>query len=255
MPVFEIILIFYVGAVLGSFSTALIYRVPRGIKWWGAERSKCPSCKTILSFFDLIPILSWCMFLGKCRHCKVQISARYPFVELSSALVCVGAYIVFGLSYELLFIIAASPFLFSLFFIDLKHMILPNQLVFILLVIGVMRLFYFSAVGVFTQVEDLVIPYILGACLYAVLPWGIGWGMTKILKKESLGFGDVKFFFVSGIWLGLGALPYFMMLSGGLAVFYALALKMLNKGEQFPFGPALIASFYFLILFQGSFLA
>lgn len=254
MSLFEIIITFYLGAVLGSFSTALVYRVPRKQKWWGAERSKCPSCNHVLSFFDLIPIISWGVFRGRCRHCKTKVSVRYPLIELCSALACVGAYVVFGWSYELFFIVAVLPFLIALFLIDLKHMILPNQLVFIVLVIGVVRLFYLSTIGAFAQVSDLFVPYIAGACLYAFLPWLIGWIMTKILKKDSLGFGDVKFFFTSGIWLGLDLLPHFMILSGGGAVFYALILRVAGKGEAFPFGPALIASFYVLLLFQGSFL-
>ncbi|MGH1404533.1 MAG: prepilin peptidase [Alphaproteobacteria bacterium] len=252
-PVIELALSAVLGLVLGSFSTALIYRVPRRLKW-GAKRSACPNCKTQLGILDLFPVFSWVFSRGKCRHCNKPISAVYPLIEVVGAFLCAGAYAVFGFGAEMFFVAAAVPVLVSLFVIDLKHMILPNQLVFALMVIGLGRLFYFSISDVFVSVPDLMIPYIVGAVVYAIVPWALGAVLTKVLKKDSLGMGDVKFFFVSGLWLGLSVLPYFMMMSGLLAMMFAVAWRLIVGGEAFPFGPALIASFYGLLLFQGSFL-
>lgn len=248
----EIFTVFFIGLILGSFSTALIYRVPRKLSWT-IDRSSCTNCDTDLRTIDLFPLFSWLSTKGKCRYCQSKISITYPLTELSAVVLCLAAYSVFGFSYESLYVFAAIPFLIALLVIDLKHMILPNQLVFILFVIGILRLFYFSISDVFTQVSDVLIPYFYGSLLYALIPWLTGLILTKVLKKDALGFGDVKFFFVTGIWLGIHYLPYFLIMSGGLAIFFALLWRHLLKKDVFPFGPSLIFSFFVLLLFQGSF--
>ncbi len=249
----EAVIVLMLGMVLGSFSTALIHRIPKKMSW-GAVRSQCPSCKTSLNAFDLVPVFSWLFARGKCRHCSVKISAQYPLIELISAFACLCAYFVYGLSTEAFFVFAAVPVLVSLFVIDCKYMILPNILVFILLCLGIVRLFYFSLNDVFHQAQDLF-PYIGGAFIYAGLSWLLGAVLTKVLKKESLGFGDVKFFAASGIWLGLSALPNFMIFSGLSAIIIAIIWRIVFKKQKFPFGPALILTFYGILLFQGSFLS
>ena len=249
----EIFIVFFLGLLLGSFSSALIYRVPRKISWV-ATRSSCTECNNVLTARDLIPLFSWVFNKGKCRHCSTKISGVYPVLELCCAVLCLITYFVYGLTYEAAFVFAAIPFLMALLVIDLRHMILPNQLVFIVLVIGVARLFYFSLTGVFTQASDLFITYFLGAVFYGFASWLVGFTVTKIMKKDSLGFGDVKFFIVAGLWLGIGAAPQFLILSGSLAIIFALVWQKLFKQRIFPFGPALITSFFALLIFQGSFL-
>ncbi len=253
MAVIEFSLVLILGLLLGSFSTALIYRVPRNLSW-GAVRSACPSCKKPLGALQLIPVFSWVLSRGKCCYCSVKISARYPIIEVSSVLICIGAYLIFGFGAELVFVTLAVPFLLSLLVIDIERMILPNELVFIELVIGIVRLFYFSIHDVFASPSDLFVPYIGGAVVFSFVSWGIGFVMTRVLKKNALGFGDVKFFLVSGIWLGLPALPYFMVLSGVIGVMSSLIWRVVTGSEKFPFGPALILSFYILLLYQGSLL-
>ncbi len=248
----EIFTVICLGLVLGSFATALIYRVPKKLPW-GAERSACPQCKANLSALDLIPVLSWCLSGGKCRHCSNKISSRYPLTETVSGVLCVLVYLVFGLNISSLFLMASVPFLIALCVIDLKHMILPNQLVFILVGIGGARLLYWLSLGEDLQAADLLTVYVVGAFAYGFLSWFLGFVLTKILKRNSLGFGDVKFFIVAGLWLGLYALPYFMILSGTLAIVFALGWRVVFKQDVFPFGPALIVSFYSLLLLQGTF--
>lgn len=248
----EIFTVICLGLVLGSFATALIYRVPKKLPW-GAERSACPECKTNLGALDLIPVLSWCLSGGKCRHCSNKISSRYPLTEIVSGILCLLIYLVYGLNISSLFLIACVPFLIALCVIDLKHMILPNQLVFILMAVGGARLGYLFYSGDNFQTAELLTVYIAGAFAYGFISWFLGFVLTKVLKRNSLGFGDVKFFMVAGLWLGLNALPYFMILSGTLAIAFALGWRMAFKQDVFPFGPALILSFYSLLLLQGSF--
>ncbi len=253
MYVIELFIIIILGLVLGSFSTALIHRVPRKISW-GAERSSCLSCKATLGVVDLIPVVSWCLFKGKCRHCSCQISCKYPIIELISVALCLGAYFIFGFSAETFFIIAAVPILISLFLIDIEHMILPNQLTFILFVIGAARLLY-NAIYSERLFGNYFLDHVGGAFIFAFVTWMLGILFTKILKKDALGFGDVKFFGVAGLWLGAAMLSYFFIISGVLAILFALCWRIITKKEVFPFGPALIMALYLLLLFKGTFFA
>lgn len=249
MIILEFSIILCVGLIFGSFSTALIYRVPRKLPW-GAVRSCCPACQTPLGVFDLIPVFSWLLSKGRCRHCSQKISFRYPLIEVICALLCLGAYAIYGFSFETAFLCLSVPLIVSLFIIDWQQMILPNVLVLNLFILGLIRiLFYVVYMPSFSIVHAA--PYLIGALVYAGTSWFIGFTMTKVLKRDSLGFGDVKFFAVSGLWLGLSWLPYFMMISGGLAIAFSLAWRQLFGKDVFPFGPALITTFYSILLFQG----
>jgi len=248
----EIILVVCLGMILGSFTTALAHRVPRGISW-GAKRSFCPSCGTVLGVFDLFPLVSWCLNKGKCRYCKTRVSAFYPLVELACMGLCLGVYSFYGLSVSGVFIYAAVPFLLALFLIDVKHMILPNQLIIVLFFLGALRLLYFWIDSDFSNAVgfDILINNVLASLVFTFLSWGTGAFMSRLLKKESLGFGDVKFFGMAGLWLGLEVLPLFMIISGCVAVGLAFVWHCTKKSNVFPFGPALIAAFFILLFYQG----
>ncbi|GJL84514.1 MAG: type 4 prepilin-like proteins leader peptide-processing enzyme [Micavibrio sp.] len=260
----ELLIITAAALALGSFSTALIYRVPRNIPWaFGtskkgeptAGRSVCTSCKAVLSPLDLVPVFSWLFLRGKCRQCKTLIPARYPLTELGVVLACLGAYAVFGFNAYTFFIMAAIPFLMALLVIDLDHMILPNQLVFIVGLIGLGHLLFVFFSSSFTMDRfELVAMYVVAALFYAGLSWFLGWFLTKILKKDALGFGDVKFFAVAGLWLGLSNVAPFLILSGLLGIVFSVVWQKVKKEAVFPFGPALITSLYVVLLLRGSLL-
>lgn len=82
------------GLALGSFTTCVLYRVPRGLSLWqsrnGSHRSFCPQCHTPLGMADLVPVFSWLLQKGKCRHCGAWIGMFYPFVELVVTLATIG---------------------------------------------------------------------------------------------------------------------------------------------------------------------
>lgn len=232
------------GLILGSFSSAITYRIPRSESWWSRDRSKCPHCGKTLSWRDLIPLVSYIMNKGKCRYCGAKISIRYPLIELTSALACLTIFFIFGLSLETLMIIALVPFLLSLLWIDLDHKILPDQLNLIAFMLGLLF------VGL--TKTDIIINHAIGMMIYPVLAWGLGLGMSKLLKKQALGFGDVKFFAVAGLWLGINPLPHFLILSGVLGVLLGVIWRSVKKEALFPFGPALIAAFFIILLINSS---
>jgi leader peptidase (prepilin peptidase) / N-methyltransferase len=235
------------GLILGSFATALVHRVPAGLSW-GRGRSVCPACGTTLQPADLVPVLSWLLSKGRCRYCATAIPASYPLTELGVAAAALAVFLTHGLSAETFFILAALPFLAALLAIDLKHMILPNRLVMILGIIGFVRLV--AQAFVFHGLDPALIGYshILGFFLYGSLAWLLKRGGAALLKKDALGGGDVKFFAVAGLWLGLTDLAAFCVLSGLLGILLAGLWRGLGKGGVFPFGPALILSLYALLL-------
>lgn len=266
--VFEVCIITFMALVLGSFSSALIYRVPMGLSWFrtaqtakpdyklekqscNGRRSQCTSCGHVLGWRDLIPVLSWLFMHGRCRYCKAPVSSVYPAAELATLLGCLGVYIVFDLTMYSLAYFALIPFLVALLFIDLKHMILPNQLVAIAAGFGIVRILVLIFYA-WESVSDVFVQYFGAALGFGGFAWALGFLMEKILKKEALGFGDVKFFAMAGLWLGGAVLPYFLILSGALGIGIALLWRVVYKEEVFPFGPALILAFYILLLIEGS---
>lgn len=253
--IFEIIIVSYLGLLFGSFASALVYRIPRDIPWvWdkgqGASRSNCTSCGYKLKFLDLIPLLSWIFLKGKCRSCGAKISVFYPLIELTTLIGFLIVYLMVGLGLDALFIYMAVPFLVALLYIDLEHFILPNELVGLVALCGVGHI---AAQYFLDSSEiDFIYHHLIGAIVFAFISWILGFVMTRVLKKDALGFGDVKFFAAAGLWLGITQLPSFMILSGALGILLALVWKTIKKEDVFPFGPALILSFFTLLFFDGS---
>ncbi len=247
----EGLIVVFLGLVLGSFATALVYRTPLGLPWGAVERSRCPSCSKALEPPDLVPIFSWLWLRGQCRRCSARIGVVYPLTESLVLIACLGVYLSWGLTLPSLILMAAMPFLAALLVIDLQHMILPDRLVIAVGVLGLARL---AAEIFYTETLPLEIAarqFAAGGVLYAGLIWVLSLVMARLRRKDVLGFGDVKFFGAAGLWLGLYNLPWFLLLGGGMGVGLGLLWKMMNKGDAFPFGPALIIAFYLLLIVDG----
>jgi leader peptidase (prepilin peptidase)/N-methyltransferase len=266
----ELFFVLCLGLILGSFTTALVYRIPRSIPWaWDFSSKKngepvysaCVQCKHRLSFLDLFPVFSWLFLKGRCRHCGAKIGAHYLFIEVFTLFLCLLVYGVWGLCIASVILWMTVPFLVALLAIDLEYMILPNQLVFLVGFFGVCFVLWthvFLPFSLFDQdlnresfsrvlsalFNEALLPSLFGGVLFSFIAWGIGKIMTFLFEKEALGFGDVKFFFVSGIWLGASFLPYYMMLSGVGGIIIALVQKTRGRDGAFPFGPALIIALF-----------
>ena len=252
----ELIAVSVVGLAFGSFASALIYRIPRDIPWIfqsskdkshkEACRSSCPHCGYVLRARDLIPLFSWVFLRGKCRQCSAAISPMYPLAELCTLGGFVAAYLGFGLDWPYLALYLLVPVLVALLFIDIEHFILPDELV---LAAGLLGGVHLGLLWVYSFLEanEILPVYIAGAALFALFAWLLGAIVSKILKKEALGFGDVKFFAVAGLWLGVLNLSYFAILSGFLGVLFGLIWQKCGKGAVFPFGPALIVALFVLL--------
>lgn len=172
----------------------------------------------------------------------------YIGAEIAVLVLCIMAYLVHGPSMETVFIILAVPFLVALTVIDLEHMILPNELIAILAILGlgraVERSLYFQDVMPFYMA-------VVAAAVFALLVWALGVLMTRLLRRDALGLGDVKFFAIAGLWLGLENLAFFCLAAGFIGIVFSLFWRHKKKPGVFPFGPALIASFYLILIIEN----
>ncbi len=141
------------------------------------------------------------------------------------------------------------PFLAALFVIDMDHMILPDHLTLACAALGAG---FIGLLAFESGWQAVFMNHILGgAVFFALFAWAMGAVMKLALKKEALGFGDVKFFGMAGLWLGVASLPLFLISAGVMGLLWGLAWGVFKKERLFPFGPALILAFYLCLLAQG----
>jgi leader peptidase (prepilin peptidase)/N-methyltransferase len=145
---------------------------------------------------------------------------------------------------------AAFAVLTGLFVFDIRSKILPNNLVAALGAIGIFYRFWPAYIPAGYEIQ--IIEYGGGALVYAAFIWIVGWVMQKFMRKPALGMGDVKFFAAAGLWLGASNFGTFCILSGLFGVVFGLFWRKIRGEDAFPFGPALIVSFFVLLLLDGS---
>ena len=208
-------------------------------------RSACPSCGHRITALENIPVLSWLILRGKCSACAARISARYPVVELATALL--SAYVAwrFGFTAKacagLLFVWA----LIALACIDLDTFYLPDDITLPLVWAGLLV----NLFGVFTDLPSAV----LGAAGGYLALWTVYWLFKWATGKEGMGYGDFKLLAATGAWLGWQALPTVILLSSfvGAAVgLTLLAVSRRGRDTPIPFGPYLVAA-TLIALFWG----
>lgn len=233
----------------------MIWRFPRGESLSHPD-SHCPQCDTPLVWRDNIPVLSWLLLRGRCRACDARISARYPVVELTSAVLWLAAGIRFGMTAQAAAAVAFFYVLMILAFIDLDTMRLPNSLVGLLALIGLLgavvaQAFNFPVVPLLESGSVGLSPVVaaLSGILVCSLPaLLLSLLMAALLKRPALGMGDVKLLGAIGIYLGAyGLLAFFV--GSLLGVVYGVATRSRSAGKQFPFGPALAAGAVIVTLF------
>ena len=243
----EFIVILFLGLCLGSFATALIWRIPRG-EGWLAVRSRCTSCGKNLGILSLIPLFSWLTSKGKCRYCGEKISWIYPVTELCVAAACLLIFNAWGVNVVSFLMMISVPFLAALLVIDIRQMILPNQLMLAFVITGIAHGLYSAYQG---RDIEIALVFLLGAALFFFVAWIMEMATTRILGRESLGMGDIKFFAAAGLWLGPSGLALFMVLAGMLGIILGVWWRIQTKKDLFPFGPALILSFFTVLLLKG----
>jgi len=232
------LLFFIVGLIVGSFINVIIYRLPKSvmgesISLSSPNRSFCPECKHILGVLELIPLLSYLLQRGKCKHCNQHISIQYPVIELTCGILMSLAFIKFGLNLELIFILIFIFSLVALFWIDAKYQLLPDAITLPLIVIGLV----FNYPSGFVEFVDALI----GATIGYLILWGIFWAYKLIRKVDGMGYGDFKLVAALGAWFGWQSLPVLLLGASTLGIVYFLVL-IRDRGQAFAFGPFLIIS-------------
>ncbi len=257
------------GLCIGSFINALVWRIreqsrsKRNAKNRKLSitrgRSICPHCKHALSPLDLIPVVSWVLLRGKCRYCHKAIGWQYPLVELLTAFAFITSYIWWpqefntaGTANFIVWLVLLAG-LIALLVYDIRWMLLPNRIVYPLIVLAVamviVNALFFD--GGPALVRDTVISVAVGG--------GIFYGLFSLSDGRWIGGGDVKL----GILLGLllaDPIEAFLMLFGAsllgtLLIIPGMALKKLSAKSKIPFGPFLIVAAILVQLFGAGLIA
>ena len=264
-------LAFVLGLLVGSFLNVVIYRVPEGLnRNWKIQAkqvldipleqgegerfnilmppSHCPSCKTAIKPWQNIPILSYVLLKGQCKHCHIAISLRYPLVELLTGLVFAICAWKFGVTWTALAAMVFSAYLIAMIFIDADTQLLPDQLTLPLMWGGIV--FHLAAYllqadwGITTLVDSL-----LGAIVGYLSLWSIFQLFKLATGKEGMGYGDFKLLAALGAWLGIGVLPIIIIMSALVGLIFAIIMKV-AKNQPMPFGPYLAISGWLVLIFN-----
>ena len=244
----DLIFLIIIGGLWGSFANVCIVRLPED-KGVVSGRSNCPKCKKQINWYDNIPIISYFILNGKCRKCKKPISFQYVVVELLSIVSFVSIYLIYGFSFTTLLLLILSLAFIIIFFIDLKHFIIPDVITFPLMALGFIKSFIPNL--------DPLFPYYVLSLIGGVFGYGIIWGIIffykQVKKKEGMGLGDAKLLAVIGFWFGLDAVPFIIFLSSTIALI-SVAPDLIKKSKkmstQIPFGPYIIAANLIFLLLE-----
>jgi leader peptidase (prepilin peptidase)/N-methyltransferase len=205
------ILAFLAGILIGSFLNVCVYRLPNDLSVV-RPRSFFPACRKTIAWYDNVPLLSFVLLRGRCRHCAARIRIRYPLVELFTGLAFAACVAGLGLSLEALKYAIFAAIAITLTATDMEERILPDEFTlggsvvgvilayFILIPTGLARLILPSSTGThWLSVTEAVI----GGGLSSGCIWSVGWLYQKVRHREGLGLGDVKMIAMIGTFLGL----------------------------------------------------
>ncbi|MFT7290764.1 MAG: leader peptidase (prepilin peptidase)/N-methyltransferase [Reinekea sp.] len=252
--------VFIVGLLIGSFLNVVIYRVPAMMhRAWAVEvaefnsdadlldrlqreptynlvtpDSSCPQCGHKIRAWENIPLISWLMLRARCSACHKPISARYPAVELITALLSALVAWQFGWSLTSLCLIPLVWVLVTLTLIDVDTQLLPDSLTLPLLWAGLLL----NSQEIIVSLNSAVI----GAAAGYLSLWSIYWLFKLLTGKDGMGYGDFKLFAAFGAWFGWIALPLIILLSSLVgAVVGIVMILSLGRDRQvpIPFGPYL----------------
>jgi leader peptidase (prepilin peptidase)/N-methyltransferase len=247
------------GLIVGSFLNVVILRLPArlmhawreqsrellelteghdtpppGLVW---EPSHCPHCKHELSALENIPVFSWLVLRGRCRHCAAPISAQYPLVELLTGIASAAVVWKFGLQWQAAAGLAFTWILIAASGIDIRTQLLPDQLTLPLLWIGLLL----SLVPLFVDSHASILAAAAG---YLSL-WSVYWMFKLLTGKDGMGYGDFKLLAALGAWMGPWALLPIVLLSSLLGAVIGGAFLLLQRRDRatpIPFGPFLAAA-------------
>ena len=210
------IFIFILGTIFGSFFLVLGTRLPLKENIW-TTRSRCDHCHKTLKWYNLVPLLSFIVQRGRCQNCHQKISKEHFFVELLSGGLFLFTYLYFPLGYNFYAGLIIVSLMIIIFISDLKYI-------------------YFGA-------SNCLISLLSGLCMLLTMYFISKFGHF-LLKKESLGGGDIKLSFVIGLILGYKMAMVSLVLSTFIALPYAVGSLYLKESHEFAYGPFLVGALF-----------
>lgn len=257
---FQLTVIFIVGICIGSFLNVCIYRLPRHLSLV-SPRSQCPDCSHLIEWYFNIPLLSFFLLKGRCHYCQSPIAWCYPVVELLTAILWIFVY---DLSLKtvapFLFFFFFSLFLFGLIvatFIDLEFFLIPDVISLGGIPVGILASTLISSLMGKASAWDAATASFISGLVAGVLLWLIAFFGKIILKKETMGMGDIKLMAMIGAFLGIekACLALFF----GSVVGSLIGVLLILKGNaqwksKIPFGPYLAAGALLALFFGDAFL-
>lgn len=254
--IFLTVLSFPLGACIGSFLNVCVYRIPQDLSVV-APRSFCPSCRTPIPWYLNVPIFSYVMLRGKCKFCKARISPRYALIETLTGLL----FLLVWLKYfpladtvrPLNLVPVTDPFLVPVYwlvisglilgtFVDFEHLIIPDRVT----LGGILSGLLLSALLPSLHGETLMMRGLLWSSLGALSGWFLLWAAAVLgkflLKKEAMGFGDVKLLGAIGAFLGTKAVLFTILASSLIGSVAGIIMVIVGKKKmqsRIPYGPYL----------------
>ena len=229
-------ILFVLGAVIGSFLNVVIYRLPRELSLV-APGSHCPRCDQPVKWYDNIPLVSYVLLRGHCRHCGQGITMRYPTVELLTAALWTLAGLEFGMTWQLLPALLFLTSLVAIYYIDLDHYIIPNVIVLPVAAIGLAVNIALSLAGDETDLSWQPWYNYLAAGLMSATFFFV----VAMLKPGGMGMGDVKLAGMMGFYLGKDVLVglFLGFLIGAITGIVLMMAGIKGRKSRIPFGPFL----------------
>ena len=246
------LLVFIFGALVGSFLNVCIVRIPNGASVISPP-SHCPNCKTAISFYDNVPLLSYLFLRGRCRGCGERISPRYFLVELLMGVLALALFERFGFSFSFFvsFVFVAALVVIS--FIDLDVRIVPD----VISLPGIICGLVLSVVGYFIIGRDVdVVPSPLSSLIGIVAGGGFllatAWLYEKITGVDGMGGGDIKLLAMIGAFLGWPSIPITLFIASLIGSVVGLSCMLLTGAGRrlaLPFAPFLCSGAVLFIFF------
>lgn len=245
MENFYAVVVFVMCVCIGSFLNVCIYRIPLGMPVGGRARSVCLKCKTPIAAYDNIPLLSYIILRGKCRHCKQRFSIRYFFVELLTGLLGLECFLTWGLTLTALVYFLFITVLIIITFIDIDHGIIPDVL-------------SLPGIPIFFVLTWLFVPYmtwwnsLLGVLIGGGLLLGVSVAYKVVTKRDGMGGGDVKLLAMIGAIIGWQGVLFTIFVSAVLGTIAGVILMLKNRKSlslSMPYGPFLALGSILYIFF------
>ncbi len=247
------------GLATGSFLNVCIYRIPLGLAPWRPARSFCPACEALIAWYDNLPLLSFPLLRGHCRRCGCRIPYRYPLVELTMGVAFGLMAARYGASLEALKWCVAASMLVALFWTDLEHRLLPDELTLGGALAGLAFAAFLppvSLIGDFFPEAGRAFQSLAaaaGSALLLAVPLSFaGWLYKKIRGPVGLGRGDVKLLLLIGAFFGAERGVWILLIASIAGAIIGLAYIRLRRLDPktygLPFGSFIAASGFLALL-------